>query len=202
MLVYSRWDYIDRENGLGSKFWNCYPDGRNPRAPHGNYPHPYSVQPEYDGPKKGSRPLGPCSEMHFRAIPNSPRHIFTGVPHHGAAFGPLALLDPRIPDRGTMNQVTRITADQRFPESQTREGIETDDRILKYGTPWPLSEDFYICNYGQDLILLDRFGTKTVICRHTQCLKRTSEFYARTTPKHTGVLDRIVTSAKLLPSRK
>ena len=169
MLVYSRWDYIDRENGLGSKFWSCYPDGRNPRAPHGNYPHPYSVQPEYHGPKQGTRPLGPCSEMHFRAIPNSPRYVFTGVPHHGAAFGPLALLDPRIPDRGTMNQITRITADQRFPESQTREGIETDDRILKYGTPWPLSEDFYLCNYGQSLILLDRFGTKTVICTHDQC---------------------------------
>jgi len=169
MLVYSRWDYIDRENGLGSKFWTCYPDGRDPRAPHGNYPHPYSVQPEYDGPKEGTRPLGPCSEMHFRAVPNSPRYIFTGVPHHGASFGPLALLDPRIRDRGTMNQITRITADQRFPESQTREGIETDDRILKYGTPWPLSEDFYICNYKQSLILLDRFGTKTVICTHTQC---------------------------------
>ena len=169
MLVFSRWDYIDRENGLGSKFWTCYPDGRDPRAPHGNYPHPYSVQPEYNGPKEGTRPLGPCSEMHFRAVPNSPRYIFTGVPHHGASFGPLALLDPRIRDQGTMNQVTRITADQRFPESQTREGIETDDRILKYGTPWPLNEDFYVCNYGQSLILLDRFGTKTVICTHAQC---------------------------------
>jgi hypothetical protein len=169
MLVYSRWDYIDRENGLGSTFWTCYPDGRDPRTVHGNYPHPYSVQPEYDGPKEGTRPLGPCSEMHFRAVPNSPLYIFTGVPHHGASFGPLALLDPRIRDQGTMDQVTRITADQKFPESQTREGIETDDRILKYGTPWPLSEDFYICNYGQNLILLDRFGTKTVICSHTHC---------------------------------
>ncbi len=169
MLIYSRWDYIDRENGLGSKFWVCYPDGRNPRAPHGNYPHPYSVQPEYDGPKEGTRSRGACSEMHFRAIPNSHRYIFTGVPHHGAAFGPLALLDTHIRDRGTMNQVTVITADQRFPESQTREGIETDDRILKYGTPWPLSEDFYICNYVQSLILLDRMGTRTVICTHDQC---------------------------------
>ena len=104
--------------------------------------------------------MGPCSEMHFRAIPNSPLYIFTGVPHHGASYGPLALLDLRTRDEGTMNQVTRITADQMFPESQTREGIETDDRILRYGTPWPLSEDFYICNYGQSLILLDRFGQK------------------------------------------
>jgi cytochrome c553 len=169
MLVYSRWDYVDRENGLGSTFWTCFPDGRNPRSPHGNYPHPYSVQPEYGGPKKGTRPLGPCSEVHFRAVPGSPRYVFAGVPHHGASFGPLALLDPRIPDQGTMNQVTRITADQQFPESQTQEGIETDDRVLKYGTPWPLSEDFYLCNYHQSLILLDRFGTKTVLCTHRQC---------------------------------
>lgn len=169
MLIYTRWDYVDRENGLGSKFWTCYPDGRDPRAPHGNYPHPYSVQPEYDGPKQGTRATGACSEMHFRAVPNSARYIFTGVPHHGASFGPLALLDTRIRDQGTMNQITLITADQRFPESQTREGIETDDRILKYGTPWPLSQDFYICNYVQSLVLLDRMGTKTVLCRHGQC---------------------------------
>lgn len=168
-LVYSRWDYIDRENGLGSKFWTCYPDGRDPRAPHGNYPHPYSVQEEYHGLKQGTRNRGACSEMHFRAIPHSRRYIFTGVPHHGASFGPLALLDARIRDKGTMNQITVITPDQKFPESQTREGIETDDRILKYGTAWPLSEDFYICNYVQDLILLDRFGTKTLLCAHDQC---------------------------------
>jgi len=168
-LMYSRWDYIDRENGLGSKFWTCYPDGRDPRAPHGNYPHPYSVQKEYQGPKQGTRDRGACSEMHFRAVPDSHRLIFTGVPHHGAAFGPLALLDTRVRDAGTMNQITVITPDQRFPESQTREGIETDDRILKYGTAWPLSEDFYLCNYGQGLILLDRLGTKTLVCAHDQC---------------------------------
>ena len=168
-LIYSRWDYIDRENGLGSKFWTCYPDGRDPRAPHGNYPHPYSVQKEYQGPKQGTRDRGACSEMHFRAVPGSHRIVFTGVPHHGAAFGPLALLDTRMRDKGTMNQITVLTPDQRFPESQTREGIETDDRILKYGTAWPLSEDFYLCNYGQDLILLDRLGTKTLLCAHDQC---------------------------------
>lgn len=168
-LLYTRWDYIDRENGLGSKFWTCYPDGRDPRSTHGNYPHPYSVQHEYQGPSQGTRNLGPCTEMHFRAVPGSHRVVFTGVPHHGASFGPLALLDTRIPDKGTMNQITVITPDQRFPESQTREGIETDDRILKYGTAWPLSEDFYVCNYVQSLILLDRFGTKTILCSHDQC---------------------------------
>ena len=41
MLVYTRWDYVDRENCLGGNFWIKYPDGRNPRAPHGNYPQPW-----------------------------------------------------------------------------------------------------------------------------------------------------------------
>ena len=41
MLVYTRWDYVDRENCLGSQFWTCFPDGRNPRAPTANYPLPW-----------------------------------------------------------------------------------------------------------------------------------------------------------------
>ena len=36
MIVYTRWDYTDRDDCLGSHFWICYPDGRDPRAPHGN----------------------------------------------------------------------------------------------------------------------------------------------------------------------
>ena len=43
MLVYSRWDYIDRDDCIAHHIWTCFPDGRNPRAPHGNYPLPHST---------------------------------------------------------------------------------------------------------------------------------------------------------------
>jgi len=43
MIVYSRWDYVDRENCIGGRFWIAGPDGTNPRAPHGNYPRPFST---------------------------------------------------------------------------------------------------------------------------------------------------------------
>ena len=33
-----------------------------------------------------------------------------------------------------------------------------------YGTPWPLSEDFYLCNFKTGLYLLDRYGNREVIC--------------------------------------
>ena len=37
-------------------------------------------------------------------------------------------------------------------------------RHYKYGTPWPLSEDFYLCNVWENLALVDRFGNKELLC--------------------------------------
>ncbi|OQW94807.1 MAG: hypothetical protein BWK77_08515 [Verrucomicrobia bacterium A1] len=36
-IVYTRWDYVDRDNDAAHHLWTCFPDGRDPRAPHGNY---------------------------------------------------------------------------------------------------------------------------------------------------------------------
>lgn len=47
-LVFTRWDYVDRENCLGTRFWISNPDGTNPRAPHGNYPLPYHTFPDHE----------------------------------------------------------------------------------------------------------------------------------------------------------
>ena len=38
MLVYSRWDYVDRDSDIAHHIWHCFPDGRDPRSYHGNYP--------------------------------------------------------------------------------------------------------------------------------------------------------------------
>ncbi len=37
MLVYSRWDYVDRDSDIAHHIWHCFPDGRDPRRYHGNY---------------------------------------------------------------------------------------------------------------------------------------------------------------------
>ncbi|MCY3018026.1 MAG: hypothetical protein NTW87_03210 [Planctomycetota bacterium] len=44
-LVYTRWDYVDRHWGTAHHFWQCFPDGRDPRNFHGNYPLPWSAMP-------------------------------------------------------------------------------------------------------------------------------------------------------------
>jgi len=37
MLIYTRWDYVDRGSNNAHDLWITTPDGRDPRALHGNY---------------------------------------------------------------------------------------------------------------------------------------------------------------------
>ena len=164
-LVYTRWDYVDRENCLGTRFWISGPDGTNPRAPHGNYPLPYDTFPDHtpyrveNGREWDSRFGAALVEMSIRAIPNSPLYLFTAAPHHGESFGTLCMLDLRKDDDHHMGQIQRVTPDEAFPETEM-----PGRRHYKYGTPWPLSEDFYLCNVWENVALVDRYGNKEILC--------------------------------------
>ena len=63
-IVYTRWDYVDRHWGTAHHFWECFPDGRDPRTYHGNYPLPRSAMPAgaaraIRAAAAGQRPLPP-----------------------------------------------------------------------------------------------------------------------------------------------
>lgn len=165
-LVYTRWDYTDRENCLGSRLWISGPDGSDPRSPHGNYPLPYDTflghQPwkvTPDGRETDSRMGAPLVEMGIRQVPDSHLYMCTGAPHHGEVFGTLCMIDLRVPDDHHMSQVRRFTPDETFPETEM-----PGRRHYKYGTPWPLSEDFALCTVWENLALVDRFGNKELLC--------------------------------------
>ena len=162
-IAYTRWDYVDRHWGTAHHFWECFPDGRDPRNFHGNYPLPWSamppgVQPADYGKKDlvYGRKLRPDVEISFRPLPHSPKYVATAVGHHEGFSGSLVLLDPRIPDDGMMAQLKRITPEYFFPEVEP-------GATHTYGTAWPLSEDFYLCNFNFGLYLQDRFGNRDVI---------------------------------------
>ena len=157
-IVYTRWDYTDRENCLGSRFWICGPDGTDPRAPHGNYPNPWHTFPDQKD-LSDSRMGAPRTETSIRAIPGSSKYLFTAAPHHGDIDGTICILDLSIPDDGHMAQIKRVTPDELFPESELSMRSH-----FKYKTPWPLSEDYYLANCWENLVLLDRFGNKELIC--------------------------------------
>jgi len=151
MIVFTRWDYIDRNTQIAHHLWTCYPDGRDARAPHGNYPV-----------RRNDRPW---AELSIRAIPGSQRYVATAAPHHGHAFGSLVLIDLRDLDDNANSQITRLTPEVPFLES---EGPIRENEV--YGTPWPLSEDDYLGVYdpqakNHGIYWIDRHGNKELIYR-------------------------------------
>jgi len=151
MLLYTRWDYVDRDTNVAHHIWVSYPDGRDPRSFHGNYPS-----------ERGDRPW---MEMSIRAIPNSHKFVATTGAHHGHAFGSLVVIDQSLEDDGAMSQLKRLTPEAPFPEAETN-----TRRGTVYGTAWPMSEKYFLCardrqarNHG--LYLLDAFGNKELIYR-------------------------------------
>ncbi len=152
MIVYTRWDYVDRDTNIAHHIWTCFPDGRDPRSFHGNYPV-----------RRESRPW---MEMAIRAIPGSNKFVASTGSHHGHEFGSLVLIDPRIPDDNAASQLERLTPEVPFPEAEGR----PIPPYAAYGTPWPLSEDDYLCVYdaaakNRGIYWIDRFGNKELIYR-------------------------------------
>ncbi|MBI2925232.1 MAG: hypothetical protein HYY24_05955 [Verrucomicrobia bacterium] len=153
-IIYTRWDYVDRDTNIAHHPWTCRPDGGDPRAIHGNYPT-----------RRESRPW---MEMDLRAIPGSRKFVATAAAHHGHAFGSLVILDPQAEDDGAQLQLTRLTPEVPFPEAEAK-GTNIA-RTMIYGTAWPLSEDDFLCVYGADatnrgVYWIDRIGNKELLYR-------------------------------------
>jgi hypothetical protein len=154
MIVYTRWDYIDRDTNVAHHIWTCYPDGRDPRSFHGNYPD-----------RRESRPW---MEMSIRAIPGSAKYVATAAAHHGHAFGSLVIIDPQVRDDGAMSQLERLTPEVPFPEAET--DLKSIRPAQQFATPWPLGEDDFLCAYSADaknhgIWWIDRFGNRELIYR-------------------------------------
>ena len=155
MIVYTRWDYVDRGFNQAHHPWITTPDGRDARAIHGNF-----------SPQHGGRPQ---FEIDIRQVPGSPLYAATAACHHGQAYGSLVVFDPSAPDDEMMRPVRRLTPEVQFPESDGGRPV--------YATAWPLSEEFYLCVYdptaevrrGQrnnfGIYLVDAFGNKTLLYR-------------------------------------
>jgi hypothetical protein len=172
MVVYSRWDYVDRHVHSSHAFWRCFPDGRDSRAPHGNYYFPIfdprKPLPDYAGPVNlrdaGNRRSGPSwmgtpvTELSIRAIPGTQgKYVATAAGHHNPSHGALIVIDLNKPDDYRHGQISRITQNP-----YALDGDQPHTSCL-WSSPWPLSEDFYLANYLDRLYVLDRFGNRELI---------------------------------------
>jgi hypothetical protein len=156
-IIYTRWDYVDRHGCTAHHPWITTLDGRDSRALHGNF---------------APRSLRPDMELDCQSIPGSHKYLALAAPHHGQAYGSIIIIDPSIPDDDAMAPVRRVTPDVGFPESQGGREV--------YGTPLPLSEDYYLSVYDAamarggsrrgalgdyGIYLVDAFGNKELIHR-------------------------------------
>lgn len=175
-LVYTRWDYVDRDDCIAHHIWICSIDGRDPRSYHGNYPLPLTKVPNTAWTSstdlKRARPFG---EWNIRAIPGTnSKFVATAGPHHGEAFGDLIIIDQNVPDDGKMSQVKGITTTK----------TEWCDCRGPYGTAWPLSEEYFLCNKNNTIILRDLAGNEELIyTASTGTPVDPIPFVARTMPK-------------------
>jgi hypothetical protein len=150
-IVYTRWDYVDRDDCIAHHLWFCNPDGCNPRAYHGNYPLPQTTM--TGSSWNDGRLNRPNGEWNIRAIPGSEKYVATASGHHAHSFGQLIMIDVNKRDDDKMSQIIGITT------SQTK-WSDTDG---PYGTAWPLSEEYYLCNYNSSITLIDKFGNREVL---------------------------------------
>ncbi len=163
MIVYTRWDYVDRGFNQAHHPWITFSDGRDSRAIQGNYSE-----------DQGSRPH---FETSLKQVPDSNLFVGTASGHHTQNFGSIFLLDPMVQDDDVgddpMAPLQRVTPDQLFPEAE----IGTHGPPHNYGQPFPLSEDFFLVVYdafsgsakgeanNYSIYLLDSFGNKVLLYR-------------------------------------
>jgi len=173
-LIYTRWDYVDREASLYQQLWITRPDGTNPAIYYGN------------------NTFNPMATFEPRAIPGSNRIMALAGCHHSIAAGSVVLLDVTKGVDG-LAPLERLTPDALFPETEAlmRGGWDApNDRVPveqrrwphhTYKSPLPLSEDVFLASYSFDkliyietepnpanmfgLYLVDRFGNKELLYR-------------------------------------
>jgi hypothetical protein len=121
-ILYSRWDYVDRDNMPYMGLWAIHPDGSNARMVFKNYTR------------------APHCTFEAKPVPNSHKIVFTASGHHSQTMGSLVLLDPTVDLEGA-SPMTRLTPEVAFPEIES--WPETS-----YANPWPLSERHHLVAWG------------------------------------------------------
>jgi hypothetical protein len=176
-VIYTRWDYVDRNAVYYQQLWSVRPDGSDVRIFYGN------------------NTLNPVGIWEARPVPGSSRVMATAAAHHAMTAGSIILLDVTQGIDG-LEPIERLTPDVLFPESEApvqrwhaKDGLtqvpepSCEEKRWPghcYRTPYPLSEDFFLAAYSFDpligephanpanqfgIYLVDRFGNKELIYR-------------------------------------
>lgn len=158
-VIYTRWDYVDRNAVHYQQLWTARPDGSAPMAYYGN------------------NTFSPVGIWEARQVPGSALIMATAAAHHAMTAGSIILVDR---DKGVEGQepLRRLTPDAPFPESETfvapsnwhapgspkEYATPEEERRWPghcYRTPYPLSETVFLAAYSFDPLLGEPVANKT-----------------------------------------
>jgi len=157
-IIYTRWDYVDRNAVHYQQLWTARPDGSAPAAYYGN------------------NTFNPVGVWEARQVPGSPLIMATAAAHHAMTAGSIILVDR---SRGVDGQepLRRLTPDAPFPESETivapanwhapgsPKEYATPEEARRwpghcYRSPYPLSETVFLAAYSFDPLLGEPVANK------------------------------------------
>jgi len=183
-VIYTRWDYVDRDAVYYQQLWTAHPDGAAPCEYFGNYVR------------------NPVGIWEARPIPGSRMVMATAAAHHAMTAGSIVRIDiNRGIDR--MAAITRLTPGVPFPESESSvlrsetgkggwrgaAGVKERRPVPRaqkrwpghcYRSPYPLSETTFLAAYSYlpligepganrpdmfGLYLVDSFGNRELLYR-------------------------------------
>jgi len=125
-LIYTRWEYINRNITTVHGLWTTNPDGTG-------VAHFY-----------GNNTIDPNVVVEARAIPGSRKVVASAVAHHRYFCGTVIVIDPEKGDDG-LKPLTRVTPEVDFPEQYARrymgKPLKPDaNGIYPYGLPYSLAD--------------------------------------------------------------
>jgi len=155
-VIYTRWEYTDKEQKRTQSLWTMNPDGTGVFVFWGN------------------QSVWPDMLVEPRPIPGTGKIIFTGVGHHQWFNGSIGIIDP---SKG-MNYpkgLTKVTPEVAWPEvgngpaEKPERGDYRRGRYPAYKTPYPISEEDFLVSIRHpqtgkfSLYLMDLRGNRELI---------------------------------------
>ncbi|MHC4503071.1 MAG: HzsA-related protein [Planctomycetota bacterium] len=155
-VIYTRWEYTDKEQKRVQSLWTMNPDGTSVSVFWGN------------------QSVWPDMLVEPRPIPGSGRIMFTGVGHHQWFHGSIGIIDPSE-GMNYPEGLSKVTPEVPWPEvgDGPREEAETKSyrpgRYSAYKTPYPISEEDFLVSILHpgtkrfSLYLMDLHGNRELI---------------------------------------
>jgi hypothetical protein len=161
-ILYTRWEYTDKELMRIQSLWTVNPDGTGTSVYWGNQSY------------------WPDMLLEARPIPGSHRVMFAGHGHHNVYWGSIGIVDQR---KGIdyPHGLTKVTWDVPWcevgngpSERQETSDYHTSGRYRGYKSPYPLSEELFLVSARHagrgsrfKIMLMDVYGNRELIWEGT-----------------------------------